>query len=43
MGGNVAEWVNDVYRIPVPNEVIEEDPLGDPQGDNYTIRVPVGV
>ena len=25
MGGNVAEWVNDVYRIPVPNEVIEED------------------
>ena len=38
MGGNVAEWVNDVYRIPVPNEAIEEDPLGDPQGDNYTIR-----
>jgi formylglycine-generating enzyme required for sulfatase activity len=38
MGGNVAEWVNDVYRIPVPNEVIEENPLGDPQGDNYTIR-----
>ena len=38
MGGNVAEWVNDVYRIPVPNEAIEEDPLGDPQGDNYTIK-----
>ena len=38
MGGNVAEWVNDVYRVPVPNEAIEENPLGDPQGDNYTIR-----
>ena len=38
MGGNVAEWVNDVYRIPVPNETVEEDPLGDLQGDNYTIR-----
>lgn len=38
LGGNVSEWVNDVYRIPVPGERIEENPLGDAQGDNYTIR-----
>ena len=43
MGGNVAEWVNDVYRIPVPNEVIEEDPLGDPQEITTRSGVPVGV
>ena len=38
LGGNVSEWVNDVYRIPVPGEAIEENPLGDAQGDNFTIR-----
>lgn len=38
LGGNVSEWVNDVYRIPVPGETIEENPLGDEQGDNFTIR-----
>ena len=38
MGGNVAEWVNDVYRVPVPGEATAIDPLGDEQGDNYTIR-----
>ena len=38
MGGNVAEWVNDVYRVPVPGAAIAVDPLGDEQGDNYTIR-----
>jgi formylglycine-generating enzyme required for sulfatase activity len=38
LGGNVSEWVNDVYRIPVPGEAIEENPLGDEQGDNFTIR-----
>lgn len=38
LGGNVAEWVHDVYRIPVPGEAIEENPLGDEQGDNFTIR-----
>jgi formylglycine-generating enzyme required for sulfatase activity len=38
LGGNVSEWVNDVYRIPVPGEAAEENPLGDEQGDNFTIR-----
>ena len=38
LGGNVSEWVNDVYRIPVPGEAVEENPLGDAQGDNFTIR-----
>jgi formylglycine-generating enzyme required for sulfatase activity len=38
MGGNVAEWVNDVYRIPVPNEPLVENPMGELSGDNYTIR-----
>jgi formylglycine-generating enzyme required for sulfatase activity len=38
MGGNVAEWVNDVYRIAVPGESVAENPMGDSQGDNYTIR-----
>ena len=38
MGGNVAEWVHDVYRIAVPGESVAENPLGDSQGDNYTIR-----
>ena len=38
MGGNVAEWVNDVYRIPVPNEPVAENPMGALSGDNYTIR-----
>ena len=38
MGGNVAEWVNDVYRIPVPNEPLVENPTGALSGDNYTIR-----
>ena len=38
LGGNVSELVNDVYRIPVPGEAIEENPLGDEQGDNFTIR-----
>jgi len=38
LGGNVSEWVNDVYRIPVPGEAVEENPLGDEQGDNFTIR-----
>lgn len=38
MGGNVAEWVNDVYRIPPANGATEVDPLGAQSGDNYTIR-----
>lgn len=38
MGGNVAEWVHDVYSIPAPSSEEQVDPLGAPQGDNYTIR-----
>jgi formylglycine-generating enzyme required for sulfatase activity len=38
LGGNVAEWVHDVYAIPSANGAIEEDPLGPQTGDNYVIR-----
>lgn len=38
MGGNVAEWVNDVYRIPAANGSRVKDPLGGQSGDNYVIR-----
>lgn len=38
MGGNVAEWVHDVYRIPSANAELEVDPMGTQRGDNYTIR-----
>jgi formylglycine-generating enzyme required for sulfatase activity len=38
LGGNVAEWVNDVYAIPPSNNIVHTDPLGAPSGDNYTIR-----
>jgi len=38
MGGNVAEWVHDGYRIPSANAELEIDPLGAQRGDNYTIR-----
>ena len=38
MGGNVAEWVHDVYRIPNANGATEVDPLGAQSGDNYVIR-----
>ena len=38
LGGNVAEWVNDVYVIPPANSIVKTDPLGSPSGDNYTIR-----
>lgn len=38
MGGNVAEWVHDVYRIPSANAEVEVDPLGSQSGDNYTVR-----
>ena len=43
MGGNVAEWVNDVYRVPVPNEAIEEDPLGTLRAITTRSGAPVGV
>ncbi len=38
MGGNVAEWVNDVYSIPATDGAVETDPLGSQSGDNYVVR-----
>jgi formylglycine-generating enzyme required for sulfatase activity len=38
LGGNVAEWVHDVYGIPSANGATEVDPLGPQSGDNYVIR-----
>lgn len=38
MGGNVSEWVHDVYTIPSANGATQEDPLGAQSGDNYVIR-----
>jgi len=38
LGGNVAEWVHDVYTIAAPNQEAELDPLGNQRGDNYVIR-----
>ncbi|HBM85036.1 MAG TPA: hypothetical protein DD808_11545 [Halieaceae bacterium] len=38
LGGNVAEWVHDVYQIPAANTPAETDPLGPQTGDNYVIR-----
>ncbi len=38
IGGNVAEWVHDVYAIPSANGSIATDPLGAQSGDNYVIR-----
>ena len=38
MGGNVAEWVHDVYTIPPANGATRTDPLGAQNGDNYVVR-----
>jgi formylglycine-generating enzyme required for sulfatase activity len=38
MGGNVSEWVHDVYSIPAANGATREDPLGSQTGDNYAVR-----
>ena len=38
MGGNVAEWVLDVYSIPSDNGSTQVDPTGLQTGDNYVIR-----
>lgn len=38
MGGNVAEWVHDVYAIPSANAEVAANPLGALSGDNYTVR-----
>ena len=38
MGGNVAEWVLDVYSIPSADGSTQVDPTGPQTGDNYVIR-----
>ena len=38
MGGNVAEWIHDVYAIPSANADVATNPLGALNGDNYTVR-----
>ena len=38
LGGNVAEWVHDVYGIPSDDGRPSIDPLGKASGDNYVIR-----
>ena len=38
LGGNVSEWIHDVYTIPAASGVVVTDPLGAQSGDNYTIR-----
>lgn len=38
MGGNVSEWIHDVYTIPASSGVVKTDPLGGQRGDNYVIR-----
>lgn len=37
LGGNVAEWVNDVYAIPPPDAPSERDPLGPRDGELHVI------
>ncbi|MFK7830983.1 MAG: PEGA domain-containing protein [Congregibacter sp.] len=38
IGGNVSEWIHDVYVIPASSGVVQTDPLGGQRGDNYVIR-----
>ena len=38
MGGNVSEWVHDVYSIPPANGATVQDPLGGQNGDNHVLR-----
>jgi formylglycine-generating enzyme required for sulfatase activity len=37
LGGNVAEWVHDVYAIPPATGSVEKDPLGPAEGDLHVI------
>ena len=37
LGGNVAEWVHDVYSIPAAGAAVEKDPLGPPAGDLHVV------
>jgi len=39
VGGNVAEWVNDIYAIPTPGQTtVQTDPTGPTRGNEYVIR-----
>lgn len=38
LGGNVSEWIHDVYTIPASSGVVTTDPLGGQRGDNYVVR-----
>ena len=38
LGGNLAEWVHDVYSIPSTSGSTQVDPTGPQTGDNYVIR-----
>jgi formylglycine-generating enzyme required for sulfatase activity len=40
LGGNVAEWVQDFYGIPVAADTVEVDPLGPESGRFHVIRGP---
>jgi formylglycine-generating enzyme required for sulfatase activity len=37
LGGNVAEWVHDVYSIPPADGPLEKDPVGPAEGDLHVI------
>ncbi|HEY5908262.1 MAG TPA: SUMF1/EgtB/PvdO family nonheme iron enzyme, partial [Vicinamibacteria bacterium] len=37
LGGNVAEWVHDVYVIPPPEAAMERDPVGPASGELHVI------
>src|SRR5690606_11510305 len=38
IGGNVSEWVHDVYTIASADAAAQQDPLGAQTGENRTIR-----
>ena len=39
LGGNVSEWVNDVYAVtPSPPNEVARDPIGPPEGAYHVIR-----
>ena len=38
MGGNVSEWVQDVYSVPVTTETLEIDPLGPLDGSFHVYK-----
>jgi formylglycine-generating enzyme required for sulfatase activity len=37
LGGNVAEWVHDVYSIPPAEAPLERDPVGPAEGDLHVV------